>query len=38
VPPDRRSYAKSQIDYAMTDTTTPYDFTLSRYLTKRARL
>ena len=34
----RRECAESQIDYVMTDTTTPYDFMLSRYITKRAQL
>jgi uncharacterized protein (DUF58 family) len=34
----RRGCAESRIDYVMTDTTTPYDFMLSRYLTKRAQL
>ena len=34
----RRGCAESHIDYVMTDTTTPYDFMLSRYLTKRAQL
>jgi uncharacterized protein (DUF58 family) len=34
----RRACAETQIDYVMTDTTTPYDFMLSKYLTKRARL
>ena len=32
-----RSCAESHIDYVMTDTTTPYDFMLSRYLAKRAQ-
>jgi uncharacterized protein (DUF58 family) len=31
----RRSCAESQIDYVMTDTSTPYDFMLSRYVAKR---
>jgi uncharacterized protein (DUF58 family) len=34
----RRGCAESNIDYVMTDTTTPYDFMLSRYITKRAQL
>lgn len=34
----RRGCAESHIDYVMTDTTTPYDFMLSRYVTKRAQL
>ncbi len=34
----RRGCAESNIDYVMTDTTTPYDFMLSRYLAKRTRL
>jgi len=33
----RRGCAESNIDYVMTDTTTPYDFMLSRYITKRAQ-
>ena len=33
----RRSCAESQIDYVMTDTSTPYDFMLSRYVAKRNR-
>ncbi len=36
--PARRGCAESNIDYVMTDTTTPYDFMLSRYITKRAQL
>ncbi len=31
----RRACAESQIDYVMTDTSTPYDFMLSRYIAKR---
>ena len=31
----RRSCAESGIDYVMTDTSVPYDFMLSRYVTKR---
>jgi uncharacterized protein (DUF58 family) len=34
----RRSCAETRIDYVMTDTSTPYDFMLSRYLAKRSRL
>jgi uncharacterized protein (DUF58 family) len=34
----RRGCADATIDYVMTDTATPYDFMLSRYLTKRAQL
>jgi uncharacterized protein (DUF58 family) len=34
----RRSCAEAQIDYVMTDTSTPYDFMLSRYIAKRTRL
>jgi hypothetical protein len=34
----RRACAESNIDYVMTDTTTPYDFMLSRYIAKRAQL
>jgi hypothetical protein len=34
----RRGCAESNIDYVMTDTSTPYDFMLSRYITKRAQL
>ncbi len=34
----RRRCADCQIDYVMTDTSVPYDFMLSRYLTRRARL
>jgi uncharacterized protein (DUF58 family) len=30
--------ANCQVDYVMTDTSVPYDFMLSRYLVKRARL
>jgi len=33
----RRACAESQIDYVMTDTSTPYDFMLSRYIAKRNR-
>jgi len=31
----RRSCAESNIDYVMTDTSVPYDFMLSRYISKR---
>jgi len=31
----RRACSEMQIDYVMTDTSTPYDFMLSRYLAKR---
>ncbi|MBN2476844.1 MAG: DUF58 domain-containing protein [Pirellulales bacterium] len=31
----RRACAETQIDYVMTDTSVPYDFMLSRYITKR---
>ena len=31
----RRSCAETQIDYVMTDTSVPYDFMLSKYLSKR---
>lgn len=34
----RRACAESQIDYVMTDTSTPYDFMLSRYIAKRNHL
>ena len=34
----RRSCAETRIDYVMTDTSTPYDFMLSRYLAKRNRV
>jgi uncharacterized protein (DUF58 family) len=34
----RRSCAETRIDYVMTDTSTPYDFMLSRYLAKRSRI
>ncbi len=34
----RRGCAETRIDYVMTDTSTPYDFMLSRYLAKRSRL
>lgn len=34
----RRGCAEANIDYVMTDTSTPYDFMLSRYLAKRSRL
>jgi uncharacterized protein (DUF58 family) len=34
----RRRCAECQIDYVMTDTTVPYDFMLSQYLTKRTHL
>jgi len=33
----RRSCAEAGIDYVMTDTDTPYDFMLSRYIAKRNR-
>ncbi len=33
----RRACAESHIDYVMTDTSTPYDLMLSRYIAKRAR-
>jgi uncharacterized protein (DUF58 family) len=33
----RRACAEAQIDYVLTDTSTPYDFMLSRYLAKRNR-
>ena len=33
----RRACAEAQIDYVLTDTSTPYDFMLSRYLAKRSR-
>lgn len=33
----RRSCAESNIDYVMTDTATPYDFMLSKYIAKRNR-
>lgn len=33
----RRSCAESQIDYVMTDTTVPYDFMLTKYISKRNR-
>ena len=31
----RRACAETRIDYVMTDTSTPYDFMLSRYISKR---
>jgi len=34
----RRACLESAIDYVMTDTSVPYDFMLSRYLTKRNQL
>jgi uncharacterized protein (DUF58 family) len=34
----RRTCADCQIDYVMTDTSVPYDFMLSRYLSKRTQL
>ena len=34
----RRACAEAQIDYVLADTSTPYDFMLSRYITKRAQL
>ena len=34
----RRACAEAQIDYVLADTSTPYDFMLSRYLSKRSRL
>lgn len=34
----RRACAESHIDYVMTDTSTPYDLMLSRYIAKRTRL
>jgi uncharacterized protein (DUF58 family) len=34
----RRTCADCQIDYVMTDTSVPYDFMLSRYLSKRTEL
>lgn len=33
----RRACAEAQIDYVLTDTSTPYDFMLSKYLAKRSR-
>ncbi|MEN6450617.1 MAG: DUF58 domain-containing protein, partial [Thermoguttaceae bacterium] len=33
----RRACAEAQIDYVLTDTATPYDFMLSRYLASRGR-
>lgn len=33
----RRSCAEAQIDYVLTDTSTPYDFMLTRYIAKRNR-
>ncbi len=33
----RRACAEAQIDYVLTDTATPYDFMLSRYIAKRGR-
>jgi len=34
----RQACAEMQADYVMTDTSVPYDFMLSRYLSKRSRL
>jgi uncharacterized protein (DUF58 family) len=34
----RRSCAESHIDYVMTDSSTPYDFMLSKYLARRSAL
>jgi len=34
----RRSCAESHVDYVLADTSTPYDFMLSRYLAKRNRI
>ncbi len=34
----RRACAEAQIDYVLADTSTPYDFMLSRYLSKRSQL
>ena len=34
----RRSCAESNVDYVMTDTSVPYDFMLSKYITKRTLL
>ena len=33
----RRACAEAQIDYVLADTTTPYDFMLSKYIAKRSR-
>jgi hypothetical protein len=33
----RRACAEARIDYVLADTSTPYDFMLSRYLAKRNR-
>ena len=33
----RRACAEAQIDYVLADTSTPYDFMLSKYLAKRSR-
>lgn len=33
----RRACAEAQIDYVLTDTSTPYDFMLSKYIAKRSR-
>ncbi len=33
----RRACAEAQIDYVLTDTATPYDFMLSRYIAKRGQ-
>jgi MinD-like ATPase involved in chromosome partitioning or flagellar assembly len=34
----RRRCAESNIDYIMADTSTPYDFMLTKYIAKRNRL
>ena len=34
----RRSCAEAQIDYVLADTSTPYDFMLTKYLSKRNRM
>jgi len=34
----RRSCVEANIDYVFADTSTPYDFLLSRYLAKRTQL
>ena len=33
----RRACAEAQIDYVLAETSTPYDFMLSKYLAKRGR-
>jgi hypothetical protein len=33
----RRACAEAQIDYVLADTTTPYDFMLTKYIAKRSR-